>query len=173
MKTSYVFIFLSLVGTGEAFYHAWTENAFVTNWASVSFAPFASFFGVPYWVFGIVWFPLVFAVGLWQTRLGKQPLGWKFLFFLSIGNVFTAYLWFVDLVVVSAFSPAYVGLYVTNYALTGAVVAQNWPRPVVRDFTLGTVVGLVLGVFFGAFGAALLGIGGGIFGAVGGYTSEK
>jgi len=36
---------------------------------------------------------------------------------------------------------------------------------------VGTAVGMVVGVFFGSFGVALLGITGGIFGAVSGYTS--
>lgn len=173
MKASPVFVFLSAVGVFEAFYHAWLENAFTTNWLSVSFAPYASFFGIPYWVFGVVWFPLVFVAGLWYTRLGRRELEGWLLILLSVGNVFTGYLWFVDLVVMHAFNPAYIGLYVTNYALTGLVVAQNWSSAAMRDYAAGTILGMVVGVFFGSFGVALLGITGGIFGAVGGYTSTK
>jgi len=65
------------------------------------------------------------------------------------------------------------GLYITNYALTGLVVAQNWSRMVVRDFAAGTVVGMVVGVILGPFGIALFGIGGGFLGALSGYTSTK
>lgn len=171
MKATPVFIFLSAVGVAEAFYHAWLENAFSTNWFSVAFAPYASFFGVPYWFFGVVWFPLVFVAAVWRTKLGTKALGMEMLALLTLGNVFTGYLWFVDLVVIHAFDAAYVGLYATNYALTGLVVAQNWSSRVMRNFAAGTILGMVIGVFFGSFGVALLGITGGIFGAVGGYTS--
>ena len=173
MKASLAFLFLSLVGVAEAFDHSWLEGAFTTNWASVSFSPYASLFGVPYWVFGVVWFPLVFAVGLWTTRLGRADLKSELLVFLTVGNLFTGYMWFLDLVVIRSFTAAYVGLYVTNYALTGLVVAQNWSRVAMRDFTAGTAIGIVAGVFFGPFGAALFGLTGGIIGAVGGYTSTK
>ncbi|MDG6976025.1 MAG: hypothetical protein JRN27_08045 [Nitrososphaerota archaeon] len=171
MKASSVFIFLSAVGVGEAFYHAWLENAFTTNWLLVKFAPYGSFFGVPYWAFGVVWFPLVFVVALWTTRLGREALKWQLLLFLTVGNVFTGYLWFVDLLVANSFNAAYVGLYATNYALTGIVVAQNWSNRAAQDFAAGTALGMVVGVFFGAFGVALLGITGGVIGAVEGYTS--
>lgn len=173
MRAAPVFIFLSAAGILEAFYHAWLEDAFATNWLSVSFAPYASFFGIPYWVFGVVWFPLVLVVGVWHTGFGRRDLGWQLLILLTVGNIFTGYLWFVDLVVIHAFTAAYVGLYLTNYALTGLVVAQNWSSRVMRDFTAGTILGMVIGVFFGGFGVALLGITGGIFGALGGYTSTR
>ena len=164
---------LSVVGVAEAFYHAWLENAFTTNWFNVKFSGYASLMGVPYWAFGIVWFPLILTVGLWVTRLGRSGLPGRLLILLTVGNVFTGYLWYLDLIVVNALTPAYVGLYLTNYALTGVVVVQNWSRREMREFAVGTVLGVVIGAFFGAFGAAVLGIAGGVFGAVGGYTSTK
>jgi len=173
MKASLAFIFLSAVGVVEAFYHAWLENAFTTNLSLVTYAPYASFFGVPYWVFGIVWFPSVLVIALWATRAGHANLKKELLIILSVGNLFTAYLWWVDLLIIGRFTAAYVGLYVTNYALTGLVVAQNWPSTEIQDFVTGTVIGVVIGVFFGAFGVAALGIGGGIVGAVGSYTSKR
>lgn len=173
MKVSLAFIFLSAVGVAEAFYHAWLENAFTTNVFIVSYSPYASFFGVPYWVFGVVWFPLVLVMGLWITRLGHTKLRKELLIMLSLGNVFTVYLWFLDFIIIGVFTAAYVGLYVTNYALTGLVVAQNWSSNEMRDFLTGTIIGMVIGVFFGPFGAAAFGIGGGIVGAVGSYTSTK
>jgi hypothetical protein len=173
MKTSLAFIFLSAVGVAEALDHAWLENAFTTNVSLVSYSPYASFFGVPYWVFGIVWFPLVLVIGLSTTRFGVANLNKRLLILLSIGNIFTAYLWFLDLLIIGTFTAAYVGLYVTNYALTGLVVAQNWYSTEMRDFFVGTIIGVVIGVFFGPFGVAAFGIGGGIVGAVGSYTSSK
>lgn len=173
MKASRAFIFLSAVGVAEAFYHAWLERAFTTTAFSVNYSPYASFFGVPYWVFGIIWFPTVLVIGLWTTRLGHTNLRKELLIILSLGNVFTVYLWFLDLLIIGAFTAVYVGLYVTNYALTGLVVAQNWSSGEMRDFFAGTVIGVVIGVFFGPFGVAAFGIGGGILGAVGSYTSTK
>jgi len=172
MRASVAFTVLAAVGVVEAIDHAWMENAFTTNWSSVSFSPYASLLGVPYWVFGIAWFPLILVVGLWATRLGRAPLSGKLLVLLSIGNVFTGYLWYLDLVLIGSFTTAYVGLYVTNYALTGLVVFQNWQNRAMKDFTAGTIIGVVAGVFFGAFGAVLLGILGGFLGAIAGYTAE-
>ena len=173
MKLSQIFVFLSAVGVVEAFIHAWNENAFTTDWAAVPFGPYASVMGIPYWAFGIVWFPAVLIVGAWTTRLGTATLGRRLLLLLTIGNVFTGYLWVLDLVVIGSFTPAYVGLYLTNYALTALVVAQNWSQGGMREFATGTVLGMVIGAFFGSFGVALLGITGGIFGAAGGYTATK
>lgn len=173
MKASITFIFLSAVGVAEALYHAWLENAFTTNLSLVNYSPYASFFGVPYWVFGIVWFPLVLVIGLWTTHFGHTNLRKELLLILSLGNVFTVYLWLLDLLIIRAFTAAYVGLYVTNYALTGLVVAQNWSSAEMHDFLTGTIIGMVIGVFFGPFGVAAFGIGGGIVGAVGSYTSTK
>jgi uncharacterized membrane protein len=173
VKASLAFIFLSAVGVAEAFYHAWLENAFATNVSLVNYSSYASFFGVPYWVSGVVWFPLVLVIGLWTTHFGHTNLKKELLIILSFGNVFTIYLWFLDLIIIGVFTAVYVGLYVTNYALTGLVVAQNWSSAEMRDFFTGTIIGMVIGVFFGPFGVAAFGIAGGIVGAVGSYTSTK
>jgi hypothetical protein len=173
MRASLAFILLSVAGVGEAFYHAWEEKAFTTNWFSVNFSSYASLMGIPYWVFGIVWFPLVLILALYGTRLGRATLDPRWLVFLTVGNLFTGYLWYLDLIVINAVTPTYVGLYLTNYALTGVVVVQNWSRRDMREFSVGTMLGIVIGAFFGAFGAAALGICGGILGAVGGYTAAR
>ena len=173
MKASQAFGLLSAVGVAEAFYHAYQENAFSTNWATVNFSSYASLLGVPYFVFGIVWFPLVLVVGFWATKMGRVALPRQLLVLLTMGNLFTGYLWYLDLIVISSITPTYVGLYLTNYALTGIVVVQNWSHREMREFSVGTVLGIVIGAFFGAFGAAILGLAGGVFGAVGGYTAKK
>ena len=173
MRASIAFLFLTSVGVAEAVYHAWLENAFTTNWFAVGFSSYASLFGAPYWFLGVVWFPLVLVIGIWSTHYGRDTLKSRLLILLSVGNVFTVYLWLLDLVVIRAFTPVYVGLYVTNYALTGLVIAQNWSDIVMRDFSAGTIIGMVIGVFFGPFGVAALGIAGGIFGALSGFTSTR
>jgi len=173
LRASYAFILLSAVGVAEALYHAWQENAFTTNWFAVNFSGYASLLGVPYWIFGLIWFPLVLVLGVWGTRLGRMNLTGSLLILLTIGNLFTGYLWYLDLIVIKAVTPTYVGLYLTNYALTGIVVVQNWAHREMREFAVGTILGVVVGAFFGAFGAAVLGLAGGVFGAVGGYTYER
>ena len=158
-----------MLGIAGAFYHAWNEGAFATNYAAVTFVPYASFFGVPYWVFGVVWFPLIFVVALWATRMGRVSMPSRMLALLTVGNLFTGYLWYLDLVIIRAFTLVYVLLYLTNYVLTAFVVAEHWSSDVMRGYLYGTVTGAVVGLLFGPYGVAACGIGGGIFGALRNY----
>jgi len=167
---SLAFIGLSAVGIAEAFYHAWSENAFTTNWSLVHFSPMGAFFGIPYWVFGIVWFPLILAVGIWATRAGSARLRVELLVLLTIGNLFTAWLWYLDLIVIGTYTVVYVALYATNYALTALVAFDNRRSDVVRGYVYGTVTGAIIGLLFGPYGVAVVGMGGGIFGALRNYA---
>lgn len=137
------------------------------------YAKYASFYGVPYWLFGLVWFPLVFLVGLWTTKIGRQSLRMELLIFLMIGNIFTGYLWYLDIIIVKSYTLTYVALYTTNYALTGLVVVDNWSNDVMHGYVYGTVTGAVVGLLFGPYGVAACGIAGGIFGAVRNYVIPK
>lgn len=161
------------MGIGEAVYHAWLEKAFVTNLFAVHYSPLASLYGVPYWLFGIVWFPLIFVVGLWATSLGRKSLNKELLVLLTVGNVFTGYLWYLDIIVVKAYTPLYIALYATNYALTGLVVIQNWSSDIMHGYVYGTATGAVVGLLFGPYGVAACGIAGGMFGAVRNYVMPK
>jgi len=165
-SASRAFLDFSVIGIILAFYHAYLENAFTTNIFRVKYAPLASFYAVPYWLFGVVWFPFMLAVGLWSTRLGRIDLNKKLLILLTVGNLFTAYLWYLDVLVVVAFNTVTIGLYATNYALTGLVVFDYRSNDAIRGFAYGTVVGAVVGLVFGLFGVAACGIAGGIIGAV-------
>ena len=140
MKTSQLFVFLSAIGVAEAFYHAWLEKAFTTNYSLVTYAPYSSLDGIPYWVLGVVWYPLILVIGIWGTRIGRARLPVWLLILLSVGNITTVYFWYLDSAIVHAYDSLYVGLYVTNYALTGLVVAENWSSVVMKDFAVGTVV---------------------------------
>ena len=170
---AWAFIAVSVWGVILAAYHAWSEKAFTTNTFAVNYAPYASFYGVPYWLFGVVWFPLVLIVGLWSTNLGRSKLNMQLLAFLTVGNLFTGYLWYLDIIVIKVFTLTYAALYFTNYALTGLVVAQNWRNDVMDGFVYGTITGAVIGVLFGFYGMAACGIAGGIFGAVRNYVVPK
>lgn len=170
MNFSRPFIVVAALGVIEAIYHAWAERAFTTNYALVSFSSYASLFGVPYWVFGLVWFPLVLVVALWTTRMGRLGLSREMLVLLTIGNIFTGYLWYLDLIVIRAFTVVYAGLYGTNYLLTAFVVIDGWSSDVMRGYAYGTVTGAIVGLLFGPYGVAVCGIGGGIFGALRNYV---
>ena len=169
VNLSKLFVAVSALGIVGAFYHAWNEGAFATNYAAVTFVPYASFFGVPYWVFGVVWFPLIFVVAMWATKMGMVSLSSKMLVLLTVGNVFTGYLWYLDLVLIRAFTMVYVLLYLTNYILTALVVIENWSSDIMRGYVYGTITGAVVGLLFGPYGVAACGIGGGIFGALRNY----
>lgn len=170
-KSFLVVCFLGIIG---AFYHAWAEGAFTTNYALVHFAPYASFYGIPYWVFGVVWFPPVFVVALWATKIGKVALNKKMLALLTIGNIFTGYLWYLDLVIIhivfEGYTVLYLFLYLTNYVMTALVVIDNRSSDVIHGYVYGTFTGAVVGLLFGPYGVAACGIGGGIFGALRNYA---
>jgi uncharacterized membrane protein len=170
---SKAFVLISLVGIIEAIYHAWSEKAFVTDIFRVHYAPYASFYGIPYWIFGIIWFPLVFVVSLWSTRFTRKSLRMELLILLTVGNVFTAYLWYLDIIVVKSYTPLYVALYATNYALTCLVVIQNRSSDITHGYVYGTITGAVIGLLFGPYGVAACGIAGGMFGAVRNFVVPK
>jgi len=170
VKLSKLFIAIAALGIVGAIYHAWNEGAFTTNYAVVTFSPYAALYGVPYWVFGVVWFPLVFVVSLWTTRWGRAPLSKEMLILLTVGNLFTGYLWYLDVIVIKAFTLIYAALYAANYALTALVVLENWSSDVMRGYAYGTVTGAILGLLFGPYGVAACAIGGGIFGALRNYA---
>jgi uncharacterized membrane protein len=170
---SKAFLVLSFMGIIEAVYHAWLENAFTTNIFLVHYSTFSSFFGVPYWLFGVVWFPLVFLVGIWTTRLGRRSLSMELLILLTIGNVFTAYLWYLDIFIVRAYMPLYITLYATNYSLTGLVVTRNWSSDIMHGYVYGTITGAIIGLLFGLYGIVTVAIAGGAFGAVRNFVVPK
>jgi len=167
---SKTFLLISAVGVVLAFYHASLEHAFTTNMFAVSYAPYASFFGAPYWLLGVVWFPLILLVGAWTTKFSRTEIRNWLLILLTVGNVVTAYFWYLDIIVIRAFTLVYVALYATNYVLTALVVFQHRSSDVMRGYVYGTVTGAIIGLLFGPYGVAVCGVGGGIFGAVRNYV---
>ena len=171
--SSKLFIAISIIGIGEATYHAWLEKAFSTNIFTIRYSQLGALFGIPYWSFGLVWFPLVFLVGLWSTKAGRLGLGQSLLVILSVGNVFTGYMWYLDIEVVRSYNPQYIALYSTNYVLTALVVVCNWKSDVMHGYVYGTATGAVVGVLFGPYGVAACAIAGGMFGAVRNFVLPK
>lgn len=134
-KLSAAYLITSAAGIGLACYTAYEyitgsfspvcsiNNMF--SCAGVAGSGHTSLFGIPFWTAGVVWFPLAFALGLITSKFGKQPVNSELLLpFLVIGNVFTIYLWYLELVVIHIICPFCVSLYVANYILTGIVLVR-------------------------------------------------
>jgi uncharacterized membrane protein len=124
------FVGFIAIGIALAIYHAYDE---ITNYSQpISNAchvtgtlscspvfPYSHPFGIPLYIFGIVWFPLLLVVLLFmRPHLEKKimiPL-------LMVGNAFTVYLWYLDLAIVlpsvHAICPVCLSMYATNYVLT-------------------------------------------------------
>ena len=82
-----------------------------------------SLFGIPFYVTGLIWFPLVFLIGLVTSKLGKAPVNGEILLpLLMVGNIFTGYLWYLEIAVIHIICPLCVGLYAVNYVLTAIVL---------------------------------------------------
>jgi uncharacterized membrane protein len=80
---------------------------------------YTSLLGIPFYLMGLMWFPAVFTIGLVTGRFGKKPVNTEILLpVLMVGNIFTAYLWYLELAVIHIICPLCVSLYAVNYALT-------------------------------------------------------
>ncbi len=80
--------------------------------------------GLSLFVYGLIWFPLLLALGIYfvRRRGGINPS--IFVPLLMVGNIFTLYLWYLELAVIHAVCPVCVSLYVLNYLMTAICVAM-------------------------------------------------
>jgi uncharacterized membrane protein len=121
------------VGIPDALYHAYDEitsysapgtschiSSFVTC-IGVFQSGYTKFLGISLWVYGVVWFPLLLAMGIWFAKRGGLD-GASMLPVLMVGNLFTLYLWYLELGVIHAVCPVCVSLYVLNYAMTAVAI---------------------------------------------------
>jgi uncharacterized membrane protein len=93
-----------------------------------------SLFGIPFYLMGLVWFPLLFALGLWTSRFGKKAVNSEILLpVLMIGNIFTGYLWYLELAVIHIVCPLCVSLYAVNYVLTIIAIVPLFREPDISD----------------------------------------
>jgi uncharacterized membrane protein len=121
----WILVALTLAAEAVGAYLSYEYLTFDFNSCSIKSGPFdwlscgtvansgyTSLFGVPFWAMGLAWFPIVLLVGLFLER--------QVLFLvLMIGNMFTIYLWYLELAVIHAVCPVCLSLYIFNYALTG------------------------------------------------------
>lgn len=136
-KTAKAFIGLSAGGIGVAIYHAYDE---ITHYStSVGNAchlnstlncqatfPYGHLFGIPLYIFGLVWFPLLLGASLvMRSNFRKNVL----VPLVMVGNIFTLYLWYLDLAIVlpktGAICPVCVSMYIINYVLTALVLLSS------------------------------------------------
>ncbi len=132
---SRAFIALAVSGIGVAVYHAYDEINFAFNSCNLSnvFSCQAVFgrgydkvLGVNFWVYGVVWFPLVLLVGIWAVNRYGTPLGSVVAPFLMIGNIFTIYPWYIEIKLLNGtYCPVCISLYVINYVLTFVALAST------------------------------------------------
>ncbi len=134
------FIGLAAVGIPDAVYHAYGEitaysapGSGICNinnfWGCASvfnsgYTKFPPGWGLSMWVYGVVWFPLMLVLGLWFTRGGKSIRGEVLVPILMLGNIFTIYLWYLELGVIHAICPVCVSLYALNYLMTALAVIE-------------------------------------------------
>ena len=134
-RLSKVFLVLAAAGVVVALYHSYDEITSYTAPLStvcnvnalfscgsvfasgdVNFPPGAN--GIPLYVYGLIWFPLMVALGLWFGAR-KSSLGSEVLFaLLMVGNAFTVYLWYQELEVIHALCPVCISMYLLNYGMT-------------------------------------------------------
>jgi uncharacterized membrane protein len=123
---SRIYLALTLIGSGDAIYLAreYTTQQFSCNVSSffscgaVASSGHTSLLGIPFWVTGLVWFPVTLIAGLLAFRYYAELI---LALFLMIGNVFTIYLWYLELAVIHKICPACLSLYIINYAMTALV----------------------------------------------------
>ncbi len=130
------FVAVAAVGVAVAVFHGYDEitaysgpistvcniNSFfscgsVFASGDVTFPP--GQYGIPLYIYGLVWFPLMAALGLWYGRRKGSLYGEVMVPLLMVGNIFTLYLWYLELGVIHAVCPVCMSMYILNYAMTG------------------------------------------------------
>jgi uncharacterized membrane protein len=138
-RLSKAFIVLAAVGLAIAVYHGYDEitaysgpgsnacsvftdinpylsctSVFASGYATLP--PHTN--GLSLYVLGVVWFPLLIVLGAWFARKRGSLNGEVMFPLLMVGDIFTLYLWYIELGVIHTVCPICVMMYVVNYALT-------------------------------------------------------
>jgi len=130
-RLSKAFLALAAIGIFVAIYHAYDE---ITNYSSsisticninsfwsctsVFNSGYTTFLGLSLWVYGVVWFPLMVVLGYWFVRRGGSFRIEVIVPLLMVGNVFTMYMWYLELVKIHALCPVCISMYSLNYLMT-------------------------------------------------------
>ena len=146
-RLSKAFLVLAAVGTLDAVFHAYDEltaysnpfgnscniNQFVSC-TTVFRSGYTTFppgqYGVAMWVYGVLWFPMMLIIGYLFVRRSGSLNGEVMVPVLMVGNLFTIYLWYLELVRIHALCPVCISLYVLNYLLTAVFFVSLLKEPV-------------------------------------------
>jgi uncharacterized membrane protein len=131
-----IYLGLAIAGILDAVYHTYSELTQVFRYCNINVHVSCGLVfqtgyttivightAIPFWLLGVVWFPLMVVAGLVLWNRSKMLL----IPILLIGNMFTIYLWYLDVIIyekVQAICPVCVSLYCINYAMTGIVIAS-------------------------------------------------
>jgi len=135
------FMVLAAVGIVVAIYHGYDEvTAYsapgtgvcnvnsVVSCLSVFQSGYTKFppgqYGVSMFVYGLIWFPLMLALGYWFGRRSGTLNSEVMVPVLMVGNLFTVYLWYLEISVIHAYCPFCISMYVLNYVMT-VLAAKN------------------------------------------------
>ena len=123
------------MGVAVAVYHAYGELTYALGACSINHkfscslvfgSGYTKFLGLQFWVYGVVWFPLCLAVGLWAIRRYGNPRGSILVPFLMIGNIFTLYPWDIEIKILGGeYCLVCISLYVINYLLTAVALVSR------------------------------------------------
>jgi len=90
---------------------------------AVASSPYSRLFGIPMYIFGLIWFPLIFILSIVYSSFGRNEVNFMLLLpLLLIGDVFTIYLWYDQLALIGKLCPFCISLYFINYILTILVI---------------------------------------------------
>jgi uncharacterized membrane protein len=116
------------MGIAVSFYHAYGEITFTLNACTLSKAfscesvfasGYTSFLHVDFWIYGVVWFPLCLALGLWSINKYGGPKRSILVPFLMVGNIWTLIPWNIEIrILAGTYCPVCITLYCINYLLT-------------------------------------------------------
>jgi len=128
---SRAFIALSVMGIAVAVYHGYGELTFsISHLSSCTFSHtiscagvfasgYTTVFGIEFWVYGVVWFPVCLLVGRWAIRKYGSPVRSVMVPFLMIGNIFTLYPWDIEIRLLGGvYCLVCISLYCINYLMT-------------------------------------------------------
>ena len=133
-RLSKSFLTLAAIGIPVAVYHGYDEvtsysapgstvcniNSFLSCGSvfKSGYTTFPPHGGLSLFVYGLVWFPLILALG-WYFISRRGGLNTAVLLpLLMVGNLFTVYLWYLELGVIHAICPVCVSMYALNYLMT-------------------------------------------------------
>lgn len=135
-RLSKAFVALAAVGIAVAIYHGYDEvTAYsapgstvcninsIISCGSVFDSGYTKFLGVDMYVYGLVWFPLMAVLG-YHSAKKAGTINEALVPVLMVGNLFTVYLWYLEIAVIHAYCPVCISMYVLNYAMT-ALAAKS------------------------------------------------